>query len=103
MNNKEIEEYEDKLAKYKVPCSCPKGGLVGLEERPCERCDGTQWVFPDDLRKALTTALEDAFLEGLKRHTWMKDGVTYVGNGTYTLKEAVKSAEQDNLLTSKGK
>lgn len=24
----------------------------------------------------------------LRRHTWMKDGTTYVGNGTYTLAQA---------------
>jgi len=41
---------------------------------------------------------KDAFLEGLRRHTWMKDGITYVGNGTYTLTEAIELAERDGLL-----
>lgn len=31
----------------------------------------------------------------LRRHTWMKDGVTYVGNGTYTLAQAQKMLEAD--------
>ena len=37
-----------------------------------------------------------AMLEScLRRHTWMKDGVTYVGNGTYTLAQAQKMLEAD--------
>lgn len=43
---------------------------------------------------------EEGFMEGLRRHTWMKDGTTYVGNGTYTLKEAIESAKKDGLLTT---
>lgn len=31
----------------------------------------------------------------LRRHTWMKDGVSYVGNGTYTLKQAQEMLESD--------
>lgn len=41
---------------------------------------------------------ECGFLEGLKRHTWMKDGITYVGNGTYTLREAIEMAERDGII-----
>ena len=37
----------------------------------------------------------EGLLIGLKRHTWMKDGITYVGNGTYTLKEAIKMLKND--------
>ena len=40
----------------------------------------------------------EGFLMGLKRHTFMKDGVTYVGNGTYTLKEALERAVNEDLL-----
>lgn len=32
---------------------------------------------------------------GIKRHTWMRDGVTYVGNGTYTLEDAIKLLKID--------
>jgi len=38
------------------------------------------------------------FYEGLIRHTWQKDGVTYVGNATYTLKEAVEMAKKNGML-----
>lgn len=31
----------------------------------------------------------------LRRHTWMKDGTTYVGSGTYTLKQAQEMMERD--------
>ena len=47
---------------------------------------------------AVNDFFRDGFLQGLKRHTFMKDGVTYVGNGTYTLKEALESAVNEDLL-----
>lgn len=31
----------------------------------------------------------------LRRHTWMMDGTTYVGNGTYTLAKAQEMMERD--------
>lgn len=37
-------------------------------------------------------------LDGLGRHTWMRDGITYVGNGTYTLEQARDFLVQDNLI-----
>jgi hypothetical protein len=40
----------------------------------------------------------NGFYFGLTRHTWMKDGITYVGNGTYTLKQAIEMAKKDGLL-----
>lgn len=42
-------------------------------------------------------AFENGFREGLLRHTWMKDGVTYVGNGTYTLTEAIEMASKKRI------
>lgn len=39
----EIELLEP-IEPKKAPCSCPKGGRVGIEERPCELCGGTEWV-----------------------------------------------------------
>jgi len=30
----------------------------------------------------------------------MKDGVTYVGNGTFTLKESLESCRKEGLITS---
>ena len=33
--------------------------------------------------------------EVLRRHTWMKDGTTYVGNGTFKIREAVVMLERD--------
>ncbi len=38
------------------------------------------------------------FLVGLNRHTWMKDGVSYVGSGFYTLEEALKMARDEGLI-----
>lgn len=38
---------------------------------------------------------EQGVLDGLDRHTWMRDGVTYVGNGTYTLRQAIQMAAKD--------
>lgn len=33
--------------------------------------------------------------QALRRHTWMKDGVTYVGNGTFNFKQAHAMMEKD--------
>ena len=35
---------------------------------------------------------------GMRRHTWMKDGITYVGSGTYTLKDAHRIAKKDGAI-----
>ena len=37
----------------------------------------------------------DGLIIGMKRHTWMKDGITYVGNGTYTLKEGIEKLKAE--------
>lgn len=42
-------------------------------------------------------AFKKGFREGLLRHTWQKDGITYVGNGTYTLSEAISMAAEERL------
>lgn len=36
-----------------------------------------------------------AMREALTRHSWMRDGVSYVGNGTFTLKQAEKLLDED--------
>lgn len=39
-----LEEVEKKMKSLneKVPCDCPKGGLVG-EKYPCDKCGGLEW------------------------------------------------------------
>ena len=49
---------EERLSIYKVPCDCPKGGLVGDAELPCEKCDGSEWMIPDNITQALTAERE---------------------------------------------
>lgn len=39
--------------------------------------------------------VQDFMGQALRRHTWMKDGVTYVGNGTFTFKQAQVMMEKD--------
>jgi hypothetical protein len=59
MNNKDTqlkkkweEEFGDELGHYKVPCTCLKGGVDGYE-RVCQRCGGSEWVIPDDLKETI--------------------------------------------------
>ena len=52
------------------------------------------------LSEQVDLSFEKGFMMGLLRHTWMKDGTTYVGNGTYTLKEAKKMAFEEGLISS---
>jgi len=58
--------------------------------------------FGEELIKIATDYQRKAFSKGVKiglmRHVWMKDGVTYVGNGTYTLAQAIKSAVDEGLI-----
>ena len=42
----ELEEIRDAIQKMNepVPCDCPKGGLAGENEIPCDKCGGSQWT-----------------------------------------------------------
>lgn len=31
----------------KIPCDCPKGGM-DVDGRVCQKCDGTEWIEPDE-------------------------------------------------------
>lgn len=74
------EEYEDTIGYYDYfDGEEAITELVGLIEQEIENARG------------------EGLREGLRRHTWMRDGVTYVGNGTYTLKEAEAMLEKDLL------
>lgn len=42
----------------KIPCDCPKGGLVGENELPCQKCDGSEWRLSNNLQDLLTTLRE---------------------------------------------
>jgi hypothetical protein len=60
----------------------------------------------EEMAKKITEIADIVFISGFKkgykqgmtRHTWMKEGKTYVGNGTYTLRESLKSAENEGLI-----
>lgn len=55
------KRFDEKLAKYKVPCTCPKGGMYEPEDREsyaCSKCGGSEWVFPDDLVEAFSQELK---------------------------------------------
>lgn len=51
------------------------------------------------IKEQMQVAREEGFNEGIRRHTWMKDGVTYLGNGTYTLAEGLDMAKKEGLIT----
>ena len=54
-----IEQISEELARYTTACDCPKGGLVGDNELPCEKCGGNEWVLPWDILQAFTKAIEN--------------------------------------------
>jgi len=97
-NKKVIEEL---LAKYKIPCSCPKGGIIDEEkDLVCPKCDGSEWVFPDDIKQALSAQKQDTkeMIEGriliYDRHSnvWYRKG-----NGAlYTNSDEI--AKQENQV-----
>jgi len=62
--------------------------LFDEEKSPEEKLKGLEGYVEELVR----CKGHEKFAEGLRRHSWMKDGVTYVGNGTYTMKEALGMA-----------
>ncbi len=53
-----VVEIDEALCTLKGPCDCPIGGLVGENERPCERCGGTEFVYPSEIDRLKTTLIE---------------------------------------------
>ena len=50
---------DEQVEKEQIPCSCPKGGLVGENELPCEKCGGSEWAekapeLPEELEEVST-------------------------------------------------
>lgn len=86
---------------YKIMAS----GKPKFENSKCEICGGKvcyseyHRIYDTALARGLIIGKTEGFLEGIKRHTWMKNGITYVGNGTYTLKEAIELAKRDKKIT----
>lgn len=80
-----IEKYEIKLPELPQE---EKDNLVNIVSKICREI----------VAKESDMAFYKGFETGLLRHTWMRDGITYVGNATYTLKEAIEMAIKDGLL-----
>jgi len=76
-----------------------------FENSKCEICEDKvcnyhlHEIYNNAFTKGRLAGKQIGFLEGLKRHTWMKDGVIYVGNGTYTLQEAIEFGKKDGLIS----
>lgn len=64
-----------------------------------EKAWGLKPPVVGEIEAMIKDTRKEAFLEGLRRHTWMENGITYVGNGIYTLSEAIEMAERDGLLS----
>jgi hypothetical protein len=85
----------NEINKYEMEAQLPK-------ELPQEDKDNLVTIIGNIcaqiVAKESDKAFQKGFEAGLLRHTWMKDGTTYVGNATYTLKEAIEMAIKDGLL-----
>lgn len=44
-------------------------------------------------KEDLVKIYKQGFIHGLDAYAWWKDGKSYVGNGCYTLKEAIEQIE----------
>ena len=75
------EKIKDNLAAYKIPCDCLKGGEDG-EGRVCQKCGGSQYVFPDDIRSALQEAYQKGLEEGEEKG---------IAEGIDTARQALKA------------
>ena len=50
------------------------------------------------IENAYDLGVKRGVMIGMKRHTWMRDGITYVGSGTYTIKDAIRMAKKDGAI-----
>ena len=82
----------------------PTSILPKFENSKCEICEDKvclqhlHEIYNNAFARGKNEGKKVGFEEGLKRHTWMSNGITYVGNGTYTLQEAIKFSKKDGLL-----
>lgn len=58
----------------------------------------TAEVIEKKVGEAYDLGIKRGVAKGMRMHTWMKDGITYVGNGTYTLKDALRLAKKDDAI-----
>ncbi|MFA7708400.1 MAG: hypothetical protein WCX73_05615 [Candidatus Pacearchaeota archaeon] len=76
---------------WKIPCSCPKGGMYE-EGSICSKCGGSEWIvnpelvalFEKELDKAREEGCKDdveIFMEFLRGHSLVKDVHFYRGDG----------------------
>lgn len=54
------QQYEEAMKEFperfvKVPCDCPKGGLIGENEIVCPKCNGTEWVADKEISEWITS------------------------------------------------
>ena len=45
----EDARFKENNPALKVPCVCQKGGVVGEGELTCQKCDGYEWIFPEEI------------------------------------------------------
>jgi len=55
-------------------------------------------VITREIGNAYDLGKKRGVMIGMKRHTWMRDGITYVGSGTYTIKDAIRMAKKDGAI-----
>jgi hypothetical protein len=58
MKKQTLQELIDEILNNKIPCDCPKGGLVGEEEKVCEKCGGSEWIIDEKLDESLQKILQ---------------------------------------------
>ena len=45
-------EIEAIFSKHKIPCICPKGGIIDEEKMlVCNECEGSEWTLPQSLKE----------------------------------------------------
>jgi len=59
-----IREFAERFVK--VPCDCPKGGLIGENETICPKCNGTEWIADKEISEGLSQSLSEIADETLK-------------------------------------
>lgn len=73
-----VKKIQKATGKKLIPCDCPKGGLIGEEERVCPKCNGVEWRHQDYSLADILAVIEKRDIEDYKKGSfWLEMSEQY--------------------------
>lgn len=72
--------------------------MAPIESQPNQLEKEATKLINKKIGEAYDLGVKRGVMKGMRRHTWMRDGIVYVGSGTYTLKDAIRMAKKDGAI-----